>query len=340
MAKNDTLTKHNARIKALNLYEDEEKIVKITSALSVKTRRDIIKLINTSSLSINEIAWKLNIPVSTASFHVKTLVDAGLLIYSTPTKKIGNEKRVFLGDYLFTLYTGNPNKEYVVKQEQQTFNVPIGSYTAYSVKPTCGIATKTGYILVSDTPCVFSSPQRFEAGLIWLKQGFLEYSIPLLDYSNSVKGKLQYNDKKSIISVCFTFEICSECAGYNHNFKSDITFSINGVDLCVYTCPGDFGDRRGKLTPEHIPDRITQYGLLQCLDVRFDGTYLNEKRVSDLCIADLNLTDNDILTFRISVKEDAKHVGGINLFGKDFGDYPQDIILTVTYQKKVKQIDT
>ena len=337
--KKQTHQSENLRIKALNLYDNEEEISKIASALSVKTRRDIIKLINTSGLTISEIAWKLNIPISTASFHVKTLIDAGLLIYSNASKKVGNEKKVFLGNYLFTLFTGNTQNQITVKNETQVFNIPIGSYTDYKVEPTCGIATKAGHLFVSDTPCVFSSPNRFEAGIIWIKSGYLEYSIPLLDFAFKQNEAVSYNDKKSIISLCFSFEICSECARYNHSFKSDITFFVNGVELCTYLSPGDFGERRGKLNPDWWPDSHTQYGLLQNLDIRFDGTYLNEKRVSDLGISDLGLLDNNLLKFKIAVKDDAKHVGGFNVFGKDFGDYNQDILLTVTYQKTLKQIE-
>lgn len=329
----------NSRLKALNLYDNEEEIAKISSALSVKTRRDIIKLINTSGLTISEIAWKLNIPVSTASFHVKTLIDAGLLIYSNTNKKVGNEKRVFLGNYLFTLFTGNARAQATIKEETKTINIPIGSYTDYQIEPTCGIATEKGHLFISDTPCIFSSPNRFEAGLIWLKQGFLEYSIPLLDFNYAQDSGVSYSDKKSIISLSFSFEICSECANYNHNFKSDITFSINGVELCTYISPGDFGERRGKLNPEWWVDTNTQYGILLNLDVRFDGTYLNEKRVSDVSIADIGLLNSNLLKFKIEVKKDAKHVGGFNLFGKGFGDYNQDILLAITYQKSISKID-
>lgn len=333
----------NTRLKSLNLYEDEESIANIASALSVPARRNILKLINMSNYSINEIAEKLNMPVSTASFHVKVLVNAGLLNYSNVTKKIGNEKRLTLNNYLFTIYTGQPDEKAFQKNEKVTIDIPIGSYTNYSIDETpCGITTAENILLVSDYPCIFSSPQRFKAGLIWLKKGFLEYSVPLLNFSGSSVGKnkaIYFNDLKSITSLCFSFEICSEYAGYNHNYKSDITFSVNGIDLCTYTSLGDFGERRGKLTPEWWADTNTQYGLLQNVDIRFDGTYLNEKRVSDVCVEDLNVTSNDVLIFRISVKDDAKHVGGFNLFGKEFGDYPQDVNLTITYQQQTKKIE-
>jgi predicted transcriptional regulator len=32
------------------------------------------------------------------------------------------------------------------------------------------------------------------------------------------------------------------------------------------------------------------------------------------------------------VKENARHVGGINIFGRAFGNYPQDILLRIRYR--------
>ncbi len=320
------------RFRKLNLYDKEDELQKVTAALSVKTRRDIIRIVNDGSCSINHIAWKLNIPVSTASFHVKTLVEAGLLIYSSNVKKRGNEKTVSLGNYFFALSLAAPAAENSVIHEVYTVDIPIGSYTDHAVTPSCGIALKRGILIGSDIPAVFQSPRRFEAGLIWMKQGFLEYSVPLLDYSGSSTTGFEYRDRASIISLDFQFEICSEVPGHNHDFKSDITFSVNGVEICIIPSTGDFGDRRGRLNPDWLSSNDTQYGLLQSVDIRFDGSYLNEKRVSDICIEDLGLTTRDLLKFRIEVKKDARFMGGFNLFGRNFGDYDQDIRLIITYQ--------
>lgn len=324
---------NNHRLQTLNLYDSDAELAKIASALSVKTRRDIIRLINRAPCSINQIAWKLNIPVSTASFHVKALIDAGLVIAPSISQKRGNEKAVTLGNYLFTLSLAAPPTESTVR-DVMSVNIPIGSYSSFSATPTCGLACGDGILVVSDTPALFHSPRRFEAGLIWLKQGYLEYTIPILDYSGTRNGVSVYHDKKSIVSLDFTFEICSETALYDHDCKSDITLSVNGMEICTFTSSGDYGERRGKLNPEWHPDALTQYGMLQNLDIRFDGSYLNEKRVSDICIDDLDLGENELLTFRIEVKKDARYVGGFNLFGKTFGDHPQDILLNITYQGK------
>jgi predicted transcriptional regulator len=37
------------------------------------------------------------------------------------------------------------------------------------------------------------------------------------------------------------------------------------------------------------------------------------------------------ICLKIQVKEDAEHVGGINLFGEKYGDYPQGIVMNLTY---------
>ena len=44
---------------------------------------------------------------------------------------------------------------------------------------------------------------------------------------------------------------------------------------------------------------------------------------------DLKLYSGSAIKFTLEVKEDALHKGGLNLFGKNFGDYPQAILMTV-----------
>ena len=53
------------------------------------------------------------------------------------------------------------------------------------------------------------------------------------------------------------------------------------------------------------------------------------KKVSNVTINDLNLYENDIFIIKLGVKENAKNRGGVNLFGDCFGDYPQNIVLSI-----------
>ena len=175
-----------------------------------------------------------------------------------------------------------------------------------------------GYDLVSS----FYSPRRNEAQIISFMKGFLEYKIstyPVIE--------------KKISSITFSLEICSECPNYNNHWKSDITFWINDIELCTYRSPGDYGDRKGKLNPSWWPDKFTQYGMLKKIRVDNEGTWLDELLVSDIKLNDLNLLNKDHFSLKIGVKETSKYVGGINIFGKGFGDHEQDIIVQIAFDE-------
>ena len=55
-------------------------------------------------------------------------------------------------------------------------------------------------------------------------------------------------------------------------------------------------------------------------------------QVSEVRVQDLKLGMQPTITVRLGVKPDARHVGGLNLFGRKFGNYPEDIILRITYE--------
>ena len=56
-------------------------------------------------------------------------------------------------------------------------------------------------------------------------------------------------------------------------------------------------------------------------------------KLSERTINDFNIEDNDFISVKIGIKENAKNIGGISIFGKSFGDYPQDIIMKIEYTK-------
>ena len=117
--------------------------------------------------------------------------------------------------------------------------MPVGAYTKFEVTPTCGLASPASVIGFLDDPISFYEPRRVEAGLVWFRSGFVEYTFP---------NRLQ---KSSVLTnVVVSAEICSEAPLHNDNWPSDITLWINGVEVGTWTCPGDFGGQRGRLTPE------------------------------------------------------------------------------------------
>ena len=137
---------------------------------------------------------------------------------------------------------------------------------------------------------------------------------------------------RHLSELSFSVEICSEAPGYLNDWPSDITVTVNGIELTTFCSPGDFGDRRGKLTPAIWPNGRTQYGLLKTFSIQENGGYIDHMPVNpSISIKQLELDKCHYIALRIGIKEDAKHIGGINIFGEKYGDYPQGIIMTFTY---------
>ena len=132
-------------------------------------------------------------------------------------------------------------------------------------------------------------------------------------------------------NIHFSLEICSEAPNFEMDWPSDITFWMNGIELLTWTSPSDFGDRKGKLK-SNLWERVhfSQYGLLVQVEINADGTYLNDEKISDIKISDVPL-DGHSIDLKIGIKEDAENKGGINIYGKGFGDYDQDIRLQINY---------
>ncbi len=54
---------------------------------------------------------------------------------------------------------------------------------------------------------------------------------------------------------------------------------------------------------------------------------VKDRMGNDVKLSDLKISEHHSIRMRIGVKEDAEHMGGMNIFGKGFGNYDQGIIL-------------
>lgn len=297
--------------------EDTEALCRVGKALASEERIEILKLLYEDGMIIGEIAKKMGLPASSASFHLKILEQAGLVrIEEQPgtrgTTKLCSRK---VDHITIDMVKRNPDVDEVFSAE-----MPVGAYSSCEVFPTCGLWDENGPIGNEDLEYCFYYPERMRAGLLWTSAGYVEYK-----FANGVPKNMK--TKRASVSM----EICSEAPGYRETWKSDITVWINGVDCGTWTCPGDFGSRRGRLNPICLSNGSTQYGMQMIWEVRGDGTHLNGLRISDTVVEELQLGAKSFVTVRIGNKPDAKYVGGFNLFGKGFGDYNQDIVLTMEY---------
>lgn len=304
--------------KRINLdLEDIKKTAKVGKALSSEMRLHILKYLIETSANISEIAKRFHIPQSSAALHVKALEEAGMInTYEKPGVR-GSQKvcGIIFEDIYLNAFQ---HKTKVKKTSVIKINMPIGNYFDCEVSGNCGLVSEKNYLGVEDSPSCFYCNNRNEAQLLWFNTGYVEYRFPTYMMRN-----------KRVEEISFSFEICSEAPGYQNDWPSDVTVWINGKEVDTILLSGDFGGRRGTLNPEWWGESMTQYGLYKSITVKEDGCYENEDKCSECNLDMLQIANRNYISLKLGVKADAKHVGGLNLFGEKFGDYAQNILMKV-----------
>jgi len=301
----------------------------IFKALASEARLRILRLLTEHDLNVNEIARALNLNYPTVSKHIQVLEQAGLILCEYMPGSQGAQKRCRLrwDKLIFSIETES------AEEQVEEIEMAIGMYSFANPSPTCGLASREGYIGLMDDPQSFLLPERANAQLLWMGSGFVEYVFP-----NFLPTSVE------ITRVEVAMEICSEAPDYNNDYPSDITLWINGVEVGTWTCPGDFGGKRGRLNPAWWNDHSTQFGVLKVWSVNGDGAYIDGMRLSDVTVKDIMVAPQQPIAVRIGNKPDARHIGGFNLFGKGFGNYEQDLLLRLHYSPRrtdtTAEIDT
>lgn len=302
----------------LSTLEEAQTVIR---ALSAPMRLEIMKIIyKTPGVSMNYLAQALDLTNSAVSMHVSKLSEAGLVEIQTTSGKRGTMKLI------------SPRHDRIVidmisekeQEPQQIYidDIRIGYFTSCSVTPTCGLSTPEKLIGAIDDVKAFTFPEHFDAGILWFTSGYVEYGLP---------NHLQAGQRLKELQI--SFEISSEYPGFNKDYPSDIHFSLNGIPLGVWVSPGDYGDRKGHISPAWWPDSLNQYGLLKTLIIDGQGTFMDGgQRLSDITIEQLNINYNSLLSFRIEVPENTANCGGCTLFGEQFGDYNQAIRVKAFYE--------
>ena len=306
-----------------------EQTALVCKALSSKSRLEILKYMGRQPAIISDLSSKLNIPLSTMTMHIRILEEAALITVTPLPGSRGSQKLcgVVANSITVEILKGllKPNStELLFKQD-----VPIGNYFNYQVISPCGIASDEGYIASIDDTDGFASPERLSAQILWFTQGYLEYR-----FSAKALNMRGYQ----LESVEFVVELCSEIVGYNESWRSDVSLWINDNEIGIIECPGDHGERRGRLNPGWWPENATQFGDLHHIAITEKGCAIDSLMVSSYSLSSLLENDAQSINFRIGVKPDARYPGGINLFGERFGDYDHGILMQV-YGREVYDED-
>ncbi|GAB4566289.1 MAG: transcriptional regulator [Anaerolineae bacterium] len=307
------------RVLHVNLRTAEHDTSEVFHALASPQRLQILHYLCGRTANVSEIAHALGLPLSTTTMHVSILERAGLVRTEMRPAARGQQK-VCSRAYdvvIVDLPAPQPPVQTVVE-----LTMPVGHYMECEVTPSCGLCDEEGVIGQLDCPASFFLPERVNAQLLWFSRGYVEYRFPNPAPQDAVVESLQ-----------FSAEMCSEAPLHHRSWPSDITLWINGVEVGTWTSPADFGGERGRFTPDWWLSWSSQYGLLKLWQVDREGTFVDDQRVSDVTIEQLNLGSKPYISVRIGVKPDAPHPGGLNLFGQRFGNHPQDLILRLRLQE-------
>ncbi|GGH18625.1 transcriptional regulator [Alsobacter metallidurans] len=298
------------------LVVNPERQFDVIRGLASPVRVRILRLLRRSgALNVNQIAEKLGLPQSTIATNIQILEEAELILTDVVKAAKGQQKicSARFDEIVVRLDADDPSRDKNVIEVE----MPLGLYTSYDVSAPCGMCSTQSIMGVLDVPDLFLDPCRVQAALIWFGRGFVEYKFP-----NNAKVL-----KADLAEIEFQMELSSEVPGTNTNWPSDISLWVNGVKAGTWTCPGDYGDRRGALTPRWWKLEGSQYGVLTRWRITPSGSFMNDEKLSDVSLADLSLSDHHSIRLRVGIEPSASHPGGVNIFGRGFGNHNQDILM-------------
>lgn len=297
--------------------DDLPKIAQVCKALSLPLRVQIVRQLQDGPLTVPEIAKMNYISISAAVYHVGMLYDSGIIDIVYQTSPHGEVRTCYrcMNRLDINLWFNTP----AAAAKTAEYSMGVGQFIECEGCKDCSFVSG-GKLYHTSWDNVYMR-ERFDAQLFFATEGFVTYAFP----SN-------FATLHTCTELSVSLELCSETFNYNNTWKSDVTFWINGIELLTYTCPGDFGGRPGILNPPWWDRGVTQYGEYKTITVNDRGVFLDGEPVSGSpSLKDLRLNASNRVLFRLGNKPDAQYVGGFNLFGKEFGDYPQDIVLKAKY---------
>jgi predicted transcriptional regulator len=294
------------------IIEVSEERLPFFEALASEVRIKVIKRLAKGEFNIKELAEHLQLSSAIMSSHVRKLERAGIIITRT-SKKRG--KICTLLQYDYKLEMPKENFHHLNSYEIQ---IPVGQYTRAHAEPTCGLASEEKIIGIYDEPRCFFDVERINAKMLWFAQGYVEYTI-----SNYIR------ENQALESIEIEAELSSEAPNTNDNWPSDITVSLNGHEVTTWTSPGDFGNKHGKYTPNWWISN--QYGILKVFSISNTGVYLDGEKKSSLTLDDFEI-EKEQWTIRFEVSPNHPNVGGLTIYGNEFGNYKQDILIRTNYR--------
>lgn len=293
--------------------------LKVIQAMSSETRLSMLSLLSHHPMNVTELTAAIGLPHSTVNFNLKLLEGAGLLEVQYMPGTRGRQK--LISKRYEEVHIVLPGAAVFSQPNVIEISMPVGNYRRTYVEPTCGLATEAKLIGLVDDPRSYYEPEHVLAQIIWFRHGTVSYEFP---------NHLPHGAEATELEI--SLELCSEAPGYDLDWPSDITVWINGVEIGTWTSPADFGGVRGKLTPLWWPINHSQHGMLKRFKVTREGSFIDGRHLLGTSIVELKLDQQHQIQVTVGVKDDARNRGGVNIFGRKFGNFEQDLVLRLWYK--------
>jgi predicted transcriptional regulator len=303
----------------MRLLEDLDKSLPFFRAMASDVRVKILKILSKNhSINLNDLARKLSITNGALTSHIRVLEDAGIIETQIISAKHGTQKICSVVEEKYLIPLG---RFYEYDQNFYTLEMAPGQYIDYDVQPTCGLATSERIIGVYDMPQYFADLAHFNAQILWFTTGYVEYEVP-----NYLVEHACFRE------IVFQAELGSEAPAFNNDFKSDIQFHLNDTWIGTWQSMGDFGGERGRYNPSWWVPTLNQYGVLMEIRINANGTFVEDQKVSDITIGQLNINRSSRIKLKLSVPADASNAGGLTIYGRGFGNYNCGMLLRMIYE--------
>ena len=287
--------------------------------LGSDVRMQIVQLLaETARMNLGEIAERLGLTSGAVTPHIRKLEEEGIICVTSEHSARGTQKVCSLAvDQLLFDVSASVEERQMIAYETQ---IRIGHYSDYSVKAPCGLAGADRMIGSADDPRSFAYPERVDAELLWLSDGYVEYRIPNL-----------LPEKQEIVQLTISFEISSALFGSPEDTLSELKFYLNDAYIGKWLslrCPDS---ARGIYTPLWYDQKERLYGYLKMLVINQMGVYLDGARIDHELDPNLLKDSKGDLKLRFETHPESGHGGGLALYGSGFGNYHQNIHVRAHY---------
>lgn len=284
----------------------------VFKALGSSTRLSILELLlDKGPMRMTSIAQELKITGGALTTHIKLLQESGIVNVEAVGGRHGIQKICYVNNQRILVESPFCRKG-INCYETQT---ALGAYSAFEVSAPCGIALKKRVLNPINDPEAFALPEHQDACVLWFRQGYVEYKA----LNVAPKGE-------KLRELQFSFEVGIEAPAALENASSDITISLNGREIGVYTPLAGVKRIPVSGNPAWWNRNWLQRGDRKLLTVDEHGSALDGEVFSAVSLKDLNLGADEYVTLRLEVKPDAQNLNGLSLFGSGFGKRRDGIV--------------